>query len=206
MSDLSSAIQPKVDQLTADDLIAGPITIRISGVSVAATADQPVAISFDGDGGRPWKPCKSMTRVLVHLWGADSSTFVGRSATLYRDPAVLWGGMKVGGVRISHLSDIKGSQTLALTATKGNKKPYTVKPLAAAPAAAETTPEEIAATLVGWFDEAEDADAHRAITGDANAKKQVAFLIEHYPALAQDVEAARLGSLKRNGLAMPSAA
>lgn len=134
MSDLSSAIQPKVDQLTSDDLIPGPLTIRITGVSVVKTPEQPVSIAYAGDEGRPWKPCKSMTRVLVHLWGADSSTFVDRSITLYRDPNVLWGDMKVGGIRISHMSHITGNQTLALTATRGNKKPFTVKPLAVLPA------------------------------------------------------------------------
>ena len=39
--------------------------------------------------------------------------------------------MEVGGIRISHMSDIDGAITMAITASKGNKKPYTVKPLVA---------------------------------------------------------------------------
>lgn len=130
MSDLSQAIQPKADQLTADDLLAGPLTIQITSVTVAKTPEQPVAISFDGDGGKPWKPCKSMTRVLVNVWGPDSSQFAGRRVTLCRDPTVKWGGLEVGGIRISHLSHINGPSTMALTVTRGSKKPFTVKPLA----------------------------------------------------------------------------
>lgn len=131
MSDLSEAIQPKADQLTADDLIAGPLTIRITEVSVVKTPEQPVAISFDGDGGKPWKPCKTMTRVLVQMWGPDSAKFRDRSVTLYRDDKVKWGGLEVGGIRISHMSHINGSQTMALTVTRGSKRPFTVQPLAA---------------------------------------------------------------------------
>jgi hypothetical protein len=64
MLDLSKTIAPRSDQLNADDLIGGPRTITITGVKLVAE-DQPVAISFDNDEGKPWKPCKSMRRVLV---------------------------------------------------------------------------------------------------------------------------------------------
>lgn len=40
-----------------------------------------------------------------------------------------WGGLEVGGIRISHMSHIDKPVTIALTATRGNKKPVTVKPL-----------------------------------------------------------------------------
>lgn len=126
--DMTAAIVPKSDQLNSDDLIAGPITITITGVSVK-TGEQPIAISYDGDKGKPYKCCKSMARLMVHCWGADSKAYVGRSMTLYRDPAVTWAGMAVGGIRISHMSDIDGKITMALTATKQSRKPYTVKPL-----------------------------------------------------------------------------
>ena len=70
-----------------------------------------------------------MSRVLVHAWGADANKYVGRSLTLYCDPKVKWGGMEVGGIRISHMSHIDSALTMALTATKGNKKPFTVQPM-----------------------------------------------------------------------------
>lgn len=129
MSDMASVIVPKSDQLNADDLIAGPITITITKVSVAGGAEQPVSVFYDGDRGKPYKPCKSMCRVMVQGWGRDSAAYAGRSMTLYRDPKVKWGGMEVGGIRISHMSDIEGQITMALTETKGKRSMFTARPL-----------------------------------------------------------------------------
>lgn len=132
--DMSTTISPKSTQLNADDLIAGPRNITITSVSAnPGNAEQPVAISFEGDGGRPFLPCKTIRRVMVHCWGKDASAYIGRTMTLYRDPEVTWGGMKVGGIRISHMSHIDGSKTMALTATQKQRKPYTVKPLVDVP-------------------------------------------------------------------------
>ena len=129
MSDMGAVIIPKSDQLNSDDLIAGPITVKITGVSIKGGAEQPIAISFDGDDGKPYKPCKSMCRVMVTAWGADSKKYTGRSMTLYREPTVKWAGMEVGGIRISHMSDIDSALTMALTATRGSRKPFTVHPI-----------------------------------------------------------------------------
>lgn len=130
MNDMSQVIVPKSDQINADDLLAGPRTITIERVSIRPGTEQPVSIHFESDNGKPYKPCKSMARVMVHLWGADANNYVGRSMTLYCDPKVLWGGMAVGGIRISHMSHINEAATMALTATKGKRTPYTVRPLA----------------------------------------------------------------------------
>lgn len=130
MTDLSTTIAPKSDQLNSDDLIAGPRTIRITKVSACPdSAEQPIAIFFEGDGGKPYKPCKSMRRVLVGVWGKDGNAYPGRSMTLYRDEKVTFGGLAVGGIRISHMSDIEGNVTMALTTTRANRKPFTVMPL-----------------------------------------------------------------------------
>jgi hypothetical protein len=148
-NDMRQAIIPKSDQLNADDLIAGEMTITITGVTVRGGQEQPVSISFAGDNGKPYKACKSMCRVMVAAWGPDSSKYVGRSMTLYRDPSVKWGGMAVGGIRISHMSDIDGSQTMALTMTRGSKKAYTVKPLTVAKNAAPQPTPVPADSIVG---------------------------------------------------------
>lgn len=131
MSDMRQTIIPKSDQLNADDLIAGEMTIKITGVDIKGGQEQPVSIHFEGDNGKPYKACKSMCRVMVSAWGPDSSKYIGRSMTLYRDPSVKWGGMAVGGIRISHMTDIDDDITLALTVTRANKKPYTVRRLVA---------------------------------------------------------------------------
>lgn len=140
MTDLTKTIVAKSDQLNSDDLIGGPITVRITGVKVGGSAEQPIDISYEGDNGKPWKPCKSMRRVLVHIWGADGKAYVGRRMTLFRDPNVKWGGEPVGGIRISHLSHIDSPVTMPLTATRGSKKTFIVEPLTDdAPTAAPQT-------------------------------------------------------------------
>ena len=141
-NDMGAVIVPKSDQLNADDLIAGPITVTITGVTIKP-GEQPISIHYEGDNGKPYKACKSMARVMVMAWGSDSKKYTGRSMTLYRDPSVKWAGMEVGGIRISHMTDIDGAITMALTATKGSRKPYTVKPLTVEDAA-KVTPEQIA--------------------------------------------------------------
>src|SRR5574337_263090 len=103
MIDLRPTIEPKSDQLNADDLIAGPRTIRVRDVK-AVKEDQPILIFFDGDNEKPYKPCKGMRRVLVKAWGADGHKYIGKSMTLFCDPDVTFGGAKVGGIRISHVS------------------------------------------------------------------------------------------------------
>jgi hypothetical protein len=128
MNDMRATIVPKSDQLNSDDLIGCTRTIKITGVSVVMN-EQPVSIRFEGDNGKPYKPGKSMRRVLVEMWGPDANAYVGRSLTLYRDAKVVFGGLEVGGIRISHMSHIDSQRTMALTVTRANKKPFTVKPL-----------------------------------------------------------------------------
>lgn len=131
MNDMSQVIIPKSDQINADDLIGGDMTIRISEVKITGGQEQPVSIYFDGS-EKAFRPCKSMSRVLVAAWGPDAKQYVGRSLQLYRDPTVKWGGMEVGGIRIRAMTHIDKPMVLALTATKGSRKPYTVRPLVAA--------------------------------------------------------------------------
>lgn len=129
-NDMKSVIIPKSDQLNSDDLITGPITVKVTDVSIRGGQEQPISVHYEGDNGKPYKPCKSMCRVMVSAWGPDSKKYVGRTMTLYRDPSVKWAGMDVGGIRISHMSDIDETLTIALTMTRSNRKPFTVRPLA----------------------------------------------------------------------------
>jgi len=126
---LSTTITPKSDQLNADDLISGPRTVRITDVQAGSSPEQPVSIYFDGDNGRPYKPGKSMRRVLVSMWGADSKAYIDKRITLYNDPSITFGPEKTGGIRISHASGIDAPLEIALTVKKGKRKPHTVNPL-----------------------------------------------------------------------------
>ncbi len=129
--DLTDTIIPKSDQLNSEDLLAGPRTVTITEVRKGASAEQPVDVVLAEFGpGRPFKPSKTVRRIMVAAWGPDASTYAGRRMTLYRDPAVRFGGQDVGGIRISHMSHIDRPMTLALTVTRGKRAPYVVQPLA----------------------------------------------------------------------------
>lgn len=141
MTDLSKTVAPKSDQQNAEDYLSGPKTITITGVSAdTASREQPIKISFEGDENRPWKPCLTMRRLLIALWGPNGNDYVGRRLTLYRDPETQWGGLKVGGIRVSHASHIEKQMTIALTETRGKKKPITVKILENSPDNRQSTP------------------------------------------------------------------
>jgi len=127
--DLSETIIPKSDQLNADDLIAGPLDIVITRVERGTSPEQPVTIHYQGGDGRPYKPCKSMRRVLVALWGPQAQAYVGRSLRLYRDDSVRFGGTAVGGIRISHASELDSAFSILLTTARAKRSPYKVEPL-----------------------------------------------------------------------------
>lgn len=121
------SIQAKSDQLNAVDLVAGPIDVVIESVSEGA-ADQPWVMKLKGN-YQPYKPCKSMRRVIVACWGVKAASWVGRSMRLFCDPTTKWAGEEVGGIRISHLSHIKKPMVVQLNESRGKKKPWTVQPL-----------------------------------------------------------------------------
>jgi hypothetical protein len=181
---LSEFIVPKSDQLNAEDLLAGPKTVTIERVT-AGTSEQPVNVHLVETPGRPYRPSKTMRRVMVACWGPDAALYVGRRMTLYRDPTVKFGGMTVGGIKISHLSHIDKRTTLALTETRGKRAPHVVEPLPDAPA---PTPS------VDWQAEIEacagDQDALRALwmrARDAQAGPDVAHAIRAAVTAAQTV-------------------
>lgn len=199
MTDLSGAIVAKSDQLNTDDLIGGDKTIRITRVTLAPSGEQRVSIFFEGDNGKPWKPCKSMTRILVAAWGPDGNKYIGRSLTLYRDATVTWAGMAVGGIRISHMSHIERRMVMALTATKGVKKGFEVDVLkdtepkqAPKPAGTQAASkvDQMVIHLLGSILGANDIDALLLFVGDDKTREQLAYLKSKQPAHFERVDAA----------------
>jgi len=133
--DISETLAPNSDQLDAVDLLGGPRTFTIDSVS-KGDAEQPVQIHLR-EFPRPWRPGKSMRRVLAACWGTDASAWVGRRVTLYCDPEVTFGKDKVGGTRISHLSHIDKPKSIPLLVSRGKSQTFRVQPLANEPTAAE---------------------------------------------------------------------
>ncbi len=125
---IRDTIKAKSDQLNADDLIGGPITVTVTAVK-QGDKDQPAIVCIDG-GHQPFKPCKSMRRILVHAWGEVAASWVGKQMTLYREPSVKWAGEQIGGIRIAALSDI-GTEPIVvkMQETRGKRATFEVKPI-----------------------------------------------------------------------------
>lgn len=131
MTDMRKAIAPKSDQMNYDDFLIGEKTIVITDVKISDNSNeqQPVTVYYQGDDGKPYKPCKSMCRVMVRVWGSDASKYIGKSMTLFGDPSVIWGGQKVGGIRISNMSHIDKEFMVPLSASKTKRLLYRISPL-----------------------------------------------------------------------------
>lgn len=187
--DLAPTIIAKSDQLNADDLITGPKTIRIVDVK-RGTSEQPIAIEYEGGEGKPYRPCKSMRRVLVHAWGCDGDSYVGKSLTLFRDETVIFGKLMVGGIRISHMSHIENPLLLALQIRRGSKAPYTVEPLKDSEPAVNSKPdvEELSARAHEWaestassVDSCSSLDELQQVTSGEKYSKARKWLASNFP-------------------------
>jgi len=125
--DISETLAPNSDQLDAVELAAGPRIFTVANVTKGST-EQPVNVHLV-DFPRPWRPAKSMRRVLAACWGADASQWVGRRVELFLDPEVTFGKDKPGGTRISRLSHIDGPKQVPLLVSRGKTAIFKVQPL-----------------------------------------------------------------------------
>ncbi|WP_248005498.1 hypothetical protein [Nocardia farcinica] len=175
--DLTDSIAPKSDQLNAEDLLSGPRTVTVEGIT-KGSAEQPVNIHLIEFPGRPFRPSKTVRRILVAAWGAEASAYVGRRMTIYRDPSVRFGGQEVGGIRVSHLSNIDKRLTLALTVTRGKRAPFIVEPLPPGlPVITEAQAQELATAI--------ETAADRAALDAITAQLKTFDLAQHRRHLAQ---------------------
>lgn len=125
--DISDTLAPNSDQLDAVDLLSGARTFTVERV-VKGSADQPVQVHL-AEFPRPWRPGKSMRRVLAAVWGPEAAEWTGRRLTLFCDPNVKFGGEAVGGIRIQAMSHLEKQKSIPLLVARGKSAPYTVKPL-----------------------------------------------------------------------------
>ena len=159
MVDISKTIEPKSDQQNFDDYMTGSKTVTIVDVK-QGPPDQPVHLHLAEFPGRPYKPGKSMRRVLIAAWGTEAQSYIGHRMTLYGDPDVKFGGQAVGGIRISHLSHIDKPLEVHLTITRGKRAPFIVKPLD--PATPDTPDDESLEAALGDIERAESMPALKA--------------------------------------------
>lgn len=142
--------EPRSDQWNADDFVGSPRTFTIAGVK-PGTAEQKYDIELVEGEGRSWRPPLTMLRLLLAAWGDDATEWVGRRVTLYRDETVRFGRDAVGGIRVSHMSDLPGGKPfeVKLTESRGRRAAVKVQPLKDEPTptpSPEPTAEQVAAS------------------------------------------------------------
>lgn len=121
-------IKKNTDQLNYEDFLGGVTrTVTIAGVKRGAKEAQ-YDIAIEGD-ARFWRPPPTVLKLLRLAYGDESADWIGKSARLYGDPDVKMKGVKVGGIRVSHLSHIAKPLTASLTVTRGQSAIFTVEPL-----------------------------------------------------------------------------
>jgi hypothetical protein len=136
---IHEACKPKSDRLNFEDFQNAP---RIYTVIKATEGDSeaPIFVYLEGE-PRPYKPCKTMIRVLKAAWGTKASDWIGKRLELYGDPTVKWAGVEVGGIRISKVSGIDKPLDLMLTINRGKRSTRRVEPLPTEPTKSEPAKE-----------------------------------------------------------------
>lgn len=166
--DMTQSIEPRSDQWNADDLIAGPVTVTISEV-VEGKAEHPFDFKLVETPNRAYRPSKTCRRIIVAAWGADTKSYVGRRMTLYREPSIMFGGQRVGGIRVSAMSDIGGPVTVQAQTTRGKRETFTVQPLAASPTRESSQPVPVQAASEAATSDAGDESLMNAIARQVKA-------------------------------------
>ena len=167
--DITETLAPRSDQQNYDDYIAGPRTVTVTAGRVTGNAEQPVSLELAEYPGRPYKPNKSMRRVIAAAWGVETDAYVGRRMTLVGNPDVKYGGKAVGGIEIAAMSHLEKPLTLPLTETRGRKRQFTVQPLPDAPKPSVDWDADLAAA-------GSDMDAIRGLYNRANSLGDTAAL------------------------------
>ena len=147
MNDMSATIVAKSDQINAGDLKGISRTVTIKEVRIKAGEDQPVSILIEGD-AKAFRPCKGVRRLLVRVWGADASKYIGQSLTLFCDPTVTWAGKEEGGIRVSHMTGLDEPIVEYMRTSRAATKPYKILPLQTQRA---TQPDDAAAKWAAQF-------------------------------------------------------
>lgn len=172
------AIAPRSDQMNSEDLLSGERTFTITDVKVFDSPEQPVSIWLaEFPKTRPFKPSKTVSKILVALWGEEESAYIGRRMTLYRDAGVQWGGKDVGGIRVKAMSHI-GNKPISITLaeSKNKKAPWKVFPLPddapTSPPVNEESVAQLAALRAEW--KTAEPDRKKEIEAEVNALTEAA--------------------------------
>ena len=118
--ELQACAAAKSDQIDADNLIGGiTMDVTITAVQRGPSNEQPLQLVLK-ETDKFYRPSKTFRRALIGCFGDDPVNWIGQRLRLVRNPDTMFGGVKVGGVEVSHAS-IKEPMVFMLAKTRGRK-------------------------------------------------------------------------------------
>ena len=124
-TELQACAEAKSDQIDADNLIGGiTMDVTIKAVQRGPSNEQPLQLVLE-ETDKFYRPSKTFRRALIGCFGDEPASWVGQRLRLARDPNVMWGGVKVGGVIVSHAS-IEAPMVFMLQAKRGKKSAVSI--------------------------------------------------------------------------------
>lgn len=118
--ELQACAIAKSDQIDADNLIGGiTMDVTIQAVQRGPSNEQPLQLVLK-ETEKFYRPSKTFRRALIGCFGDDPANWIGQRLRLVRNPDTMFGGVKVGGVEVSHVS-IKEPMVFMLAKTRGRK-------------------------------------------------------------------------------------
>ncbi len=119
-AELMQAVEAKSDQVDADNLIGGiTMDVTIKAVQRGPSNEQPLQLVLK-ETDKFYRPSKTFRRALIGCFGDDPADWVGQRIRLVRNPDTTFGGVKVGGIEVSHAS-ISAPIVLMLSTKRGKK-------------------------------------------------------------------------------------
>ena len=128
-AELIQAVEAKSDQVDADNLIGGiTMDVTIKAVQRGPSNEQPLQLVLK-ETDKFYRPSKTFRRALIGCFGDDPANWVGQRIRLVRNPDTTFGGVKVGGIEVSHAS-ISAPIVLMLSTKRGKKTAISIDVIA----------------------------------------------------------------------------
>ena len=123
--ELQACAAAKSDQIDADNLIGGiTMDVTIKAVQRGPSNEQPLQLVLE-ETDKFYRPSKTYRRTLIGCFGDEPANWIGKRLRLIRNPDTMFGGVKVGGVEVSHAS-IEAPMVFMLQAKRGKKSAVSI--------------------------------------------------------------------------------
>lgn len=122
--ELLETAQARSDQINSDDLINTHVDVTIKAVQRGPTKEQALQIALE-ETDKFYRPSKTFRRALIGCFGDEPANWIGQRIRLIRNPDTTFGGVKVGGIEVSHAS-VAAPIVLMLSTKRGKKSAVSI--------------------------------------------------------------------------------